>query len=198
MRTLEALDYDAFARDPKPVLGYSDLTAPLNALAQRSRVVTFHGPVMNAPLSAAARDRIARALGEHDFGDARGGEVITGGVARGRLCGGNLSLIAHLCGTPYALDARDAVVFLEDLDEAPYRIDRMLTQLRLAGWFAAARGVAVGDIEHVDVVRERLQDLGIPVLAGLPFGHIGEQCVMPIGAEAELDATNARLRISEG
>jgi muramoyltetrapeptide carboxypeptidase len=199
MRILDRLDYAAFSADPKVVLGYSDLTAALNALTQRARAITFHGPVMNRPLSRASCERILSALGEgipaQDL--ALASPCVSRGTARGPLRGGNLSLIAHLCGTPFAVETRGAIVFIEDVGEAPYRIDRMLTQLRLAGAFEAAAGVAVGDIGGNGVVRERLAGLGIPVAMGAPFGHIDDQAVMPIGVECELDADRGMLRFLE-
>ena len=199
MRLLERLDYAALARDPKVLLGYSDLTAPLNAFAQRSGVVTFHGPVASASMSEAARERLLRALSSLEpFEPLRANATaLVGGRARGPIRGGNLSLAAHLCGTPFAIATRGAILALEDVNEAPYRIDRLLTQLRLAGAFDGASGVALGDLEHLDVAAERLDGLGLPVACGLPFGHIDEQWLLPIGLEAELDADSGELRFAE-
>ena len=92
---------------------------------------------------------------------------------------------------------RGAIVALEDVHEAPYRIDRMLTQLLLSGAFAGAASFALGDLEHLDVVSERLQSLGCPILGGLPFGHIDEQWCLPLGLEAELNADTGTLRWAE-
>ncbi|MDE2481358.1 MAG: LD-carboxypeptidase [bacterium] len=199
MRILDQLDYGALARDPKVVLGYSDLTAPLNAFAARSGVVTFHGPVASAPLSEAGRERLLRALTTLDPLEplrTAAAPIVTG-TARGHLVGGNLSLVAHLCGTPFAVATRGAILALEDVNEAPYRIDRLLTQLRLAGAFTGAAGFAFGDLEHLDVVAERIGDLGIPAACGLPFGHIDEQWLLPIGLEAELDGAAGVLRFAQ-
>ncbi len=199
MRLLGALDYDALARDPKVLLGYSDLTAPLNAFAQRAGVITFHGPVASAPMSEAARERLLRALTTTDSMEPiiTTAAPIAGGAASGPVYGGNLTLIAHLCGTPYATDLCGAILAIEDVNEAAYRIDRLLTQLRLAGALDGVRGIAVGDLEHLDIVTERLGGLGIPVVAGLPFGHIDEQWVLPIGLDAVLDAEAGKLRFAE-
>ena len=205
MRILDVIDYGALAADPKVVLGYSDLTALLNAVTQRTGLVTFHGPV--AALSKFTENEIAwlrraimdtRPLGELC---APGSKSISPGSARGRLCGGNLSLVSALCGTPYEIDTSGALLVLEEVDEAPYRIDRMLTQLRLSGALKRASGILIGrcancdvDEEHVysamplqRALRDRLGDLGIPVLAQLPIGHDGEQWTLPIGLEARVE-----------
>lgn len=185
MRILDRIDYAAFAREPKCVMGYSDLTALLNALNQRCGVVTFHGPVASAPMSAAQRECVKRALFHGKF-EAPHAHALVPGTASGVLRGGNLSLIAALCGTPYAIDFRDAIALIEDVDEAPYRIDRLLTQLLLAGAFERARGFAIGDVPAPSVVQERLAALGLPVVAGIDAGHLEEQAVLPIGGEATI------------
>lgn len=211
MRILDAIDYGGLAAQPKVVLGYSDLTALLNAITQRTGLVTFHGPV--AALSQFTGSEIAwlrRAimqtapLGELDAGEA---VVLEDGSARGRLAGGNLSLIAALAGTPYEIDLRGALLVIEEVDEPPYRIDRMLTQLRLSGSLRGVTGVLVGRCARCDVdenhpyaalplaetLRDRLGDLGIPVLTQLPIGHDGEQWTLPIGIDARIE--NGRVFI---
>jgi muramoyltetrapeptide carboxypeptidase len=204
MRILDAIDYAALAGDPKVVVGYSDLTALLNAIAQRTGLVTFHGPV--AALSQFGADEtewLRRAvMSAAPIGElvAGGVHTMSGGGARGHLRGGNLSLVTALIGTPYAIDTAGALLVLEEVDEAPYRIDRMLTQLRLSGALAKAAGILIGrcrncdvDAEHpyaampfARVLWDRLGDLGVPVLSDLPIGHDGEQWTIPIGLEAEL------------
>lgn len=211
MRILTMLDYAAIRRDPKIVMGFSDLTAILNAVAARSRVVTFHGPVgaHGSSWSGAAR----RYLEETLFSTApsrlriEGARAIVPGRARGRLAGGNLSLIASLVGTPFAVPMADALLFFEETEEKPYRIDRMLTQLELAGELPATRGVLVGQCTKciaqgstqsaAAVIAEHLQRLGRPATAGAPVGHIASQWVVPIGALAELDATDGTLTLLE-
>jgi muramoyltetrapeptide carboxypeptidase len=205
MRLLDAIDYDALAADPKVILGYSDLTALLNVITQRTGLVTFHGPVAGrsefteketAWLRRAVID--AQPIGELDV---IGAESLIDGSAQGRLCGGNLSLITALLGTPYHIDMTDALLVIEEVDEAPYRIDRMLTQLRLSGALARIRGILVGRCARCDVgtdhpyaamplvetLRDRLGDLGVPVLTQLPIGHDGEQWTVPIGVHARLE-----------
>lgn len=204
MRILDAIDYDALAADPKVVLGYSDLTALLNAITQRTGLVTFHGPV--AALSGFGADEIASlrraVMSVTPIGTLRASETQTlvAGSACGRLCGGNLSLVTALIGTPYEIDTTEALLMIEEVDEAPYRIDRMLTQLRLAGALKNLAGILVGRCKNCDVdsehpyaamtltrtLRDRLGDLGLPVLAELPIGHDGEQWTIPIGLEAQI------------
>lgn len=205
MRILDAIDYHALAADPKVVLGYSDLTALLNAITQRTGLVTFHGPVAAlSSFSDAEREWLRRAimqtdpLGALDAPDAR---IVAEGSAHGRLCGGNLSLIAALSGTAFDLGTSGALLFIEEVDEAPYRIDRMLTQLRMSGALSRVAGVLVGRCANCDVgadhpyagmpleetLRDRLADLGVPVIAELPIGHRGEQWTVPIGAYARID-----------
>ncbi|HET6894180.1 MAG TPA: LD-carboxypeptidase [Candidatus Baltobacteraceae bacterium] len=211
MRILDALDYDALAADPKVVLGYSDLTALLNAVTQRTGLVTFHGPVAAlSSFSDTEREWLRRAVMQpHPLGalDAPGACVVAEGSSHGRLCGGNLSLVAALTGTPFEIDTSGALLFIEEVEEAPYRIDRMLTQLRLSGALSCVAGVLVGRCANCDVgadhpyagmplaqtLRDRLGDLGVPVVTDLPIGHRGEQWTLPIGARARIDG--ARIMI---
>lgn len=206
MRILDAIEYDALEAGPKIILGYSDLTALLNAITKRTGLVTFHGPVpARSPFSQRETAWLTAAL----MRPAPVGELrdeasvsITGGSARGRLCGGNLSLVTALIGTPYEIDCAGALLILEEVDEAPYRIDRMLTQLRLSGALERVAGVLVGNCANCDVpddhpyaamplnrmLHDRLADLGVPVLAQLPIGHAGEQWTLPIGLEARIES----------
>jgi muramoyltetrapeptide carboxypeptidase len=212
MRILPSLDYAAIARDPKIVMGYSDLTAILNAVAMRSRVVTFHGPVgaHGSSWSGAAREYIERALMRNDAPQTlslESAETIAPGRARGRLAGGNLSLVSALTGTPFAVPAADALLFFEETEEAPYRVDRMLTQLQLAGDLRAASGLLAGQCTKctgeaptpraTEVIAERLRGSERPAVMGAPIGHVETQWVLPIGVLAELDAERKTLTILE-
>jgi len=211
MHLLPHVDYDALKRDPKVVMGYSDLTALLNTLTSRTGVVTFHGPVAS---SGVWSKRVIGWLLDAVFEGGTIGELhapasyaIADGTASGRLACGNLSLIAALVGTPYAIDFSGAIVLIEDVNEAPYRIDRMLTQLHLAGALKSARGIVIGecrdcdvdeddtygDVKLRDVLVERLANLGVPVLADIEAGHIEEQWTLPIGATVSVDARKRTL-----
>jgi muramoyltetrapeptide carboxypeptidase len=212
MRILPALDYGALRRDPKIVMGFSDLTAVLNAVAVRSGIVTFHGPLgaHGSSWSGRARAYVETMLMSAAIPPAlamNGAYRITSGRAAGKLAGGNLSLIAALAGTPYAIPFSGALLFFEETEEAPYRIDRMLTQLSLAGDLQAARGFVVGQCTKCEddepeptaasVIAQRLGETGKPAVDGAPVGHIPSQWVLPIGARAELDADAKRLVFSE-
>lgn len=211
MRILPLLDYAAIARDPKIVLGFSDLTAVLNAVATRSRVVTFHGPVgaHGSSWSGFARTYLERALFSAEPWHLRmdGFRTLRPGRARGPLAGGNLSLVASLVGTPYAVPAADSLLFLEETEEQPYRIDRMLTQLALSGDLAAARGIIFGRCTKcvgeaptqpaATVIDERLERAGVPAATGAPIGHIPAQWVLPIGVPAQFDASTGTLTMLE-
>jgi muramoyltetrapeptide carboxypeptidase len=230
MRILDRLDYDAIRQHPKTVLGFSDITALHAALNRCARLVTFHGP---GPASGyggeqdptdftiqCAVQAIERNNGESA---AAGGyeikvpasvaqvESFGKGKARGRLVGGNLSLISALEGTPYAIDCQDAVLLIEDVNEAPYRIDRMLCQLRLAGKLDQLKGVVLGHFttEYVredkltddarfdtqGVLRQYFERAGMPVLVNYPIGHHDQNCTVPLGAQVEVDADAKTLRI---
>ncbi|HEY9085645.1 MAG TPA: LD-carboxypeptidase [Candidatus Tyrphobacter sp.] len=212
MRILELLDYAAIAADPKVVMGFSDLTAVLNAVARRCAVVTFHGPLAagESPFDAKTREYVERAcMSAEPIGTLRASNAVAlhPGRARGRIAGGNLSLVASLVGTPWAPAFAEVLLVLEEIGEEPYRIDRMLTQLRLAGALKASRGIlfgacseceAKGPSSTVDqILADRLGDHDGPVLAGVPVGHVPEQWVLPIGLDGVLDASNLTLEIPE-
>jgi muramoyltetrapeptide carboxypeptidase len=212
MRILETLDFDAIRSDPKIVMGYSDITAIVNAIATRSGVVAFHGPVAahGSSYTGKAREYFERTLVSPDpVGTLHIAHPrrISAGRARGRLAGGNLSLVSSLTGTPFAIPGNDALFFFEETHEAPYRIDRMLTQLQLSGALRDARGVLVGTCtDCVDdgptppadaVIASCLRPLGVPVVANAPIGHIATQWIVPIGVRAELDADAATLTLLE-
>jgi len=211
-RLLDLVDYDALRADPKVLLGYSDLTALLGACSARAGVVTFHGPVV--ALSPFGPDEIGwlrrAVLSDAPVGTlaAPEGRALVPGRARGRLAGGNLSLMAALVGTPYAIDCAGAIVFLEEIDEAPYRIDRMATQLRASGALRGCAGIVLGTFAGCDpgedaeperrlahVLADRFGDLGVPVLSGAPIGHDGDQWTLPVGAFATLDAGDGTLAV---
>src|SRR4029077_12620244 len=150
MRILHQIDYAAMRRRPKPLIGYSDVTALHAAMSTRCEVVTFHGPTGRALLTPFSRASLERALaGDDSCGAAETATTLYGGRARGRIVGGNLALLCALSGTPYAPDYRDTILVLEDVNEAVYRIDRMLTQLRLSGALAQCRGVVFGQFTDI-------------------------------------------------
>ncbi len=208
MRLLPALDLGALRARPRALIGFSDITA-LHAAWQAAGLASFHGPVARSPLSSFSAHSLRRAVieGADPAGHAAEATCVRPGVAEGRLLGGNLALVAALAGTPWALSFRDAIVVLEDVHEATYRIDRMLVQLRLAGAFDGCRGIVFGQCTDCpdssddgqrtlhDLVAELAADLGVPALLGVPVGHIAQQWTLPFGAPATLDATAQSLHV---
>jgi muramoyltetrapeptide carboxypeptidase len=213
MRLLDAIDYAAMRRRPKPLIGYSDVTALHAAMSTRCETVTFHGPTARAELTPFSRASLERALrGEDPCGKIAGGETLHEGRARGRLIGGNLALLCALTGTPYEPDYDGAILVVEDVNEAIYRIDRMLTQLRLGGRLGRCAGIVFGQFTDVptdapeeslgartlmDVLRETAATTRVPCVAGAPVGHLADQWTLPLGAVAALDADACMLRILE-
>ncbi|HJL01191.1 MAG TPA: LD-carboxypeptidase [Polyangiaceae bacterium LLY-WYZ-15_(1-7)] len=205
-RLLPMLDPREVRRARKPLVGFSDLTA-LHALWARAGVRSIHGPMVawlgDADLPArqawvdAIEGRHAPIEGLRSLAARR--------PAVGALTGGNLAVLAALVGTPYAPPLGGSVLFLEEIGEAPYRVDRMLTTLRQAGWFDRVAGVLVGDfacprgkhdVDVLDVVEERLAGLSVPVLAGVPSGHGEQNAPLPFGAVAALDPLRGRVRFA--
>lgn len=193
---------------PKALIGYSDITA-LHAAWNRAGLVSFHGPTARSPLTAYSRNALVDIVcdGASPSWHAPDATVLRAGRATGRLAGGNLTLLASLCGTPWAVSFRDAIVVLEDLNEAVYRIDRMLTQLQLAGAFEGCRGFAVGHFTDcpdssgdgtqtvAGLVAALAITLQVPAVYGIPVGHIDQQWTIPLGAGATLDADARTLHV---
>jgi muramoyltetrapeptide carboxypeptidase len=222
-RILPLLDYDLMARKPKVLIGYSDITAMLNAIFQRTGLVTFHGPVGSSVFDVYTQENFRRVVMTAEPAGvlaqpAKKAEQLidrvnrivrlSPGKATGRLAGGNLTMLASLMGTPYELDTDGAIVFLEDIREDVYRIDRMLTQLALGGKFDAAAGVAFGRCTDCntgrgsafsleDVLRDRFGSLRKPAISGLSFGHIEQKLTLPVGISATLDADLGTLTLNE-
>jgi len=226
-RILPALDYALMQRKPKALIGYSDITALHVAIHRHAGLVTFHGPVAFRAFTPYSLGELKRVLwtgetpvrlgGPPPFERAEGRvdwenrvATLVPGRARGRLLGGNLCLMSHLCGTPYFPDLRGAILFLEDVEEAYYRIDRMLTQLWLSGALAGVAGVAFGKFTNCnsspfflqnrpldDILAERCRALGVPAVSGIMVGHIEDQTTLPVGCLAELDADAGTLTLLE-
>lgn len=217
-RILDRLDFELIAGNPKILLGYSDITALQLALFARCGLVTFSGPMvaveMGRGLDATTEDHLWQMLSstsapvkltEADDPLA----VYHPGRARGRLLGGCLSLVCALLGTPYLPDFSGAILFLEDVGEEPYQIDRKLMQLRLAGVLNQVSGIVLGAFEDCqprsqapslsleDVFRDLLCDLDVPVVSGLPYGHVEKKVTLPLGVEAVLDAEQGYLELLE-
>lgn len=210
MRILDGVEYDALRRRPKPLIGYSDITALHAAVQTRCGLVSFHGPTARSKLVEFTRQSLVRAVieGTDPCGAAPQASTLHGGRARGRLVGGNLALVAALCGTPYAVSLDGAIVVLEDVNEPVYRIDRMFQQLLLCGGLQRCAGIVLGSFTNMpdggrdegrtlsDVFREVVEALGVPCITNAPLGHIDAQWTIPLGKVAELDADACTLTLS--
>jgi muramoyltetrapeptide carboxypeptidase len=212
-RILPLIDFRALRATPKIFVGFSDQTFVLNALAELSRMVCFHGPMVAKDvaggISARSMLHLRRLLGgELEGFDLQAAEAIHPGVAQGELVGGCLSIVAATLATPYAPDFAGKLLFLEDTGEKAYRIDRMLVQLRHSGALGKVAGVVFGGMRAPDgseaeqrLIRqfaaEQTAGLGVPVLWGIEAGHATENFTLPIGLRARLDAAACRLSFVE-
>lgn len=219
---LDLIDYDLIRANPKVFLGYSDITALHTAIGKKTGLTTFHGPVSLSHLTEWSEQHLQAALFEtKPIGDVtnppesnplRAGHTmrtVRGGSARGPLTGGNLTLLSTTLGTPYEIDPAGAILLMEDIGEDIYRIDRMITHLRLAGKLKSAAGIVVGECKDCpppghdsayslgEVLDYLLGDLGIPVFYGLSFGHTVDQVILPLGAMARIDADRQTLTVEE-
>ena len=220
LRILPYIDYEMIKAHPKVFLGFSDITTLHVALNQKSGLVTFHGPMIASEMGSEFTDYtekwLLRAVQENTpLGELTNPvdgpllKTINEGEAKGKLIGGNLSLIAHGLGTPYEIDTKGKILLIEDTDEPPYRVDRYLTHLWLANKLQDAAGIVIGEFTGYqvtsnepsltlwDVLRDRIEETRKPALYGLCFGHGKHHLTLPIGVEARLDATHRRIWIEE-
>ena len=224
-RILNLLDYAVIRRNPKVLAGYSDITSLHCALMTKANLVSFHSPMLNEGLGSEKFPAFSNESFLRNVTEAKpSGSICAGykektvailrrGVVEGRLIGGNMSLLVTTIGTPYQPQFKNRILFFEDISERPYRLDRLLTHLLNAGVLQQVVGVAVGvnqDCDDAadakakeykqtsaDVLKERLQPLGVPVVTGLPFGHQPMNATIPIGVRARLDANRGDLVILE-
>ncbi|WP_299342231.1 LD-carboxypeptidase [uncultured Pseudoxanthomonas sp.] len=222
-RLLPLLDYGMIRRNPKILLGYSDITALQNALLSQAGLTSFHGPIGIGSWNAFNADQFRRVFFQReqmqyansaDKGDElvqrRNRTVtITGGKAQGELVGGNLTVLTALAGSPYLPDFAGKILFLEDVSEAPYRIDRMLSTLRLMGALDKVEGIVFGECTECDpgggygsltlpqIFDDYFKPLKIPVYRGAMIGHIRQQFIVPVGGKVEMDADAGTFRMLE-
>lgn len=220
-RIIDRLDYDSLARDPKVLAGYSDITALHNAVHARTGLVTFHSPIAASSWATFPYEHFRRIvfdaeaptlLPAPDTADTLVPQqnrvrTLHPGRARGRLLGGNLTVLSHLVGTAYLPAFDGAILFLEDIGEEPYRLDRMLTQLKLAGVLGAIAGFVFGRCTDCDpgegygslnletVLLDHIAPLGVPAWFNAMIGHIRDQWTVPVGIEAEIDAELGSVRL---
>ena len=223
-RILDQVDFDALARRPRPLIGYSDITAVLMAELHHAGVVTFHAPMARVAMPPFSRWHFERVLASPEPVGRLGRlperpdvllprenriTALRGGVAEGPLMGGNLSLIQCLVGTRHLPALEGAILFLEDVGEDLYRVDRMLAHLRMVGALERVAGVAIGRFTDLkrgmsdgalgfdEVLATYFLPLGIPVAYGFPVGHIDDQWTLPLGVRARLDADAGELELLE-
>ncbi len=223
---LPHLDYELIRRNPKILIGYSDITSLLLGIHAKTGLVTFHGPVAVSTFTDYTRTEMQRTLSSttapQEIGDAPYDEnlqttnriwTFRGGQAEGRLIGGNLTLFQSLLGTPFEPDTQDAILFFEEVGEEPYDLDRMLTQLKMAGKFDHCRAVIFDKMPSVkpadykpgfnntlsveEVIEMIFKDFDFPVCVGFSLGHIKNKPTMPLGIKARLDADAGHLTLLE-
>lgn len=217
-RLLPSLDYDLIRNNPKILIGFSDITALQLALWKKCRLISFHGPMLGVEMAAPIEPLTEQIFWQCLTSTEPVGRIplpeglttLYAGKAIGRLVGGNLSLIVSLLGTQYQPEFRDSILFIEDSGEEPYRIDRMLTQLRNSHALARTRGVLAGQftncvskdatgssisVEHIleDIAKASEK----PFLSNLPFGHVGRKITLPVGLRVKVDAAAKTIEYLE-
>jgi len=222
-RLLPYLDFELIRKNPKIVMGMSDITGLLLGIHAKTGVVTFHGPTGNSSWSEFTTDQAKRVLFNGEALTMRNKVgtadrlvqvenrvlIITSGRARGRLVGGNLSVLTALVGSGYLPDFDGCILFLEDIDEEVYRVDRMLTQLSLAGLLGRIAGLVFGHCNDCEpsrkygsltlpeVLSDHFVPLGVPAWYGSMIGHIADKFTVPVGIEAEIDADAGTITLLE-
>jgi muramoyltetrapeptide carboxypeptidase len=222
-RILPLLNYRVIRANPKVLLGYSDITALHHAIRSRTGLVTFHGPVGISEWNAFNVGWLKRVVFEGEAVTFENDKTfdatetlaqrehrtatITAGSARGPIIGGNLTVLTTIIGSGYLPDFRDHVLFLEDVGEAPYRIDRMFQQLKLAGVLDQVKAVVWGTCSDCDpgegfgsftvedVLTQHLKPLGVPAWHGAMIGHVTKQFTLPLGVDVEVDAAKGSIRM---
>lgn len=215
-RILEKLDYKTIAQNPKVLIGFSDITTLLNAISAKTGLVTFHGPVGNSGWNDWTSSVFKSVVmnGEQTVFPVGPNEedkitTINKGSSTGTLVGGNLTVISSLIGSGYLPDWKGKILFLEETKEEPYRIDRMLTQLKLNGAFKQLNGIAIGKFvkceaeepqkafTFMQVFEQHFKSLTIPVFYGLMTGHIENKLTLPVGVEVSMNADTGTIKLSE-
>lgn len=213
-RILDLIDFNLIRENPKIIMGFSDITTLLNAITSRTGLVTFHGPGGNSTWNKRTLNYFESVIMKGDrvsFSNIENEDqnviVHSEGRASGHLYGGNLTVITSLIGSCYLPDFMGKILFLEDVKEEPYRIDRMLTQLKLAGVFSKVDGIALGVFRDCiaeepnraftleEVFDQHFKDIGIPVMSGLQFGHVKTKFILPIGVEAEISTSSRTIQM---
>lgn len=213
-RILPLLDFEAIKNHPKVIMGFSDITTLLNAITSKTGLITYHGPGANSTWNDYSKNYIkkllveAEAVSYENLPSDSAISTYSSGIASGELFGGNLSVLSSLIGTDYLPDWNGKILFLEDVKEEPYSIDRMLTQLKLAGVFSQVNGIVLGNFRKCfaeepdrsftleEVFEQHFKALNIPVYYGAQIGHTRNKFTIPIGMNVEMNADNGRISLN--
>ncbi len=204
LRVLSYLNYDSIKKNPKILIGFSDITALLLTINERCGFVTYHGPVLTSLGLSSEKSHISMysvlSNKKQKKFEIENNHIIKSGKAEGVISGGNLSTICHMTGTPFQPDFNDKIIFFEDVNEPLYKIDRMLSQMKLAGCFNGIKGIVLGTFENCStkeeinkVIIEIFDEFKIPVISGLKIGHGKENLTIPIGNRAFFDTDTNEL-----
>lgn len=224
-RLLPNIEWDLIAQNPKIIAGFSDVTALLVAINQRSGLVCFHAPVGTTLDTEFNREHFLSVLGGYEEGlvlqpytyeeeelqesPEFAPYTLNKGIAEGEFTGGNLSLLSAMTGTPFEPDYTGKIVFIEEIEEEPYRVDRMLTQLRQSATFDKAKAVVLGifagcnnarnplSFNLKEVITDKLGDLEIPIGYGFPIGHIDENITIPLGTRVQVNTETLEITLLE-
>lgn len=217
MRILNLIDFNKIQANPKIIVGFSDITALINSIYNLTGIVSYHGPVATNSFDSFTLDYFKRALfSTNKFEPINIKQedlvVINPGNAQGKLVGGNLKMLVSTLGTPYEIDSKDSILFIEEVSEHAYQIDRMLTQLILSSKLQKAKAIVFGQFKDLnkrtsffptksftikEVIEQITKPLNIPIVIGMPFGHIQKKITLPIGIQANLNTANKTLTIIE-
>lgn len=212
-RILDLLDFNTIQNNPKIILGFSDITSLLIAITHKTGLITFHGPNGNASWEQPSYQWVEKLLFSENSVLYEGKSMqtntqktIISGIAEGELIGGNLSVLCGIIGSKYVPSWENKILFLEEVAEEPYRVDRMLTQLKLNGVLDQLSGVVLGQFKKCiaeepnwaftveEVIEHHFGDLKIPVFKGAPVGHVKDKYILPIGQNVQIDADKFTIR----
>ncbi len=212
MRMVDKLDFDVIAKNPKIYMGFSDFTFLLNAITEKAKIVTFHGPVGVSSFSQFTTNIFRQvAFANHPTNleiPLPSSEILIEGNAKAPIVGGNLTMLVASLGTPYEVQTDGKILFFEDINEQSYKIDRMLTQLKLSGKFSNLKGIIIGQFTGLtkrkafypnygysllEVFEQILMPLNIPIMMNVPIGHISEQITVPLNSIIEMDTKTKKI-----
>jgi muramoyltetrapeptide carboxypeptidase len=217
-RIASQIDYELIKNNPKIFWGYSDITFLHQAFYQKAGLISFHGPMLSSDIGLDDIHPLSKSYFQQLFEpremvyseELTPLQVMNEGKASGELVGGNLTLLVSSLGTPFELQTKGKLLFFEDIDEQPYKVDRMLNQLKMAGKFEDAEGIVIGDFHNCvpdegkssltleEVITQHVKDAGKPTMSGFKFGHCSPNIAIPHGVKAELNTYDKTLSIHAG